>query len=67
MSDSRSVVISGTGLYTPPQAISNEDLVDSFNRFVQAHNLDQGGGGTAPAAVSRQRSRARCTTRLSRG
>ncbi len=51
MSDSRSVVISGTGLYTPPQAISNEDLVDSFNRFVQAHNLDQGGGGTAPAEL----------------
>ena len=33
-----SVAISGTGLYTPPQSISNEELVASFNSFVQLHN-----------------------------
>ncbi len=31
-------VISATGLFTPPHSISNEELVDSFNRFVAAHN-----------------------------
>ncbi|MEM1111774.1 MAG: beta-ketoacyl-ACP synthase III [Pseudomonadota bacterium] len=31
-------VISGTGLYTPPNAISNEELVESFNRHVALHN-----------------------------
>jgi beta-ketodecanoyl-[acyl-carrier-protein] synthase len=33
-----SVTISGTGLYTPPNAISNEELVASFNSFVKLHN-----------------------------
>lgn len=28
------VVISGTGVFTPPNVISNEELVDSFNRYV---------------------------------
>ncbi len=31
-------VISATGLFTPADSISNEELVDSFNRFVAAHN-----------------------------
>lgn len=30
--------ISGTGLYTPPYAISNEELVASFNEYVRRHN-----------------------------
>ena len=29
------VVISGTGLYTPANSISNEELVQSFNAYVQ--------------------------------
>ncbi len=33
-----SVVISGTGLYTPPSAISNEELVTSFNIYVDRFN-----------------------------
>lgn len=33
-------VISATGLYTPPYAITNEELVASFNRFVAQHNAD---------------------------
>ena len=32
------VVISGTGVFTPPHSISNEELVDSFNKFVRKHN-----------------------------
>ena len=31
-------VISATGLFTPTESISNEELVESFNRFVQLHN-----------------------------
>jgi beta-ketodecanoyl-[acyl-carrier-protein] synthase len=31
-------VISATGLYTPPESISNEELVASFNAFVDMHN-----------------------------
>ena len=30
--------ISGTGLFTPPESVSNEDLVVAFNRFVDAEN-----------------------------
>ena len=31
-------VISATGLFTPTETITNEELVDSFNRFVDLHN-----------------------------
>jgi beta-ketodecanoyl-[acyl-carrier-protein] synthase len=34
------VVISGTGLYTPAQSISNQELVESFNTYVAAFNED---------------------------
>lgn len=34
------IVISGTGLYTPPESISNEELVESFNQYVEAHNAE---------------------------
>jgi beta-ketodecanoyl-[acyl-carrier-protein] synthase len=34
------VVISGTGLYTPADSISNEELVESFNAYVQQFNSD---------------------------
>lgn len=32
------VVISGTGLWTPPNSISNEELVESFNAYVRRYN-----------------------------
>lgn len=32
------VVISGTGLYTPPFSISNDELVESFNSYVRSYN-----------------------------
>ena len=34
----KQVVISGTGLYTPSQSISNDELVEAFNAFVSEHN-----------------------------
>lgn len=34
----RSVVISGTGLFTPPHSISNEELVESYNAYVEKFN-----------------------------
>lgn len=33
-----SVVISGTGLFTPSESISNDELVDCFNRYVDQFN-----------------------------
>jgi len=36
----KKVYISGTGLYTPAEVISNEELVDSFNAFVRKHNRE---------------------------
>ena len=35
-----SVVISGTGLFTPEEHITNEELVQSFNDYVAKHNED---------------------------
>lgn len=34
------VVISGTGLMTPTQSISNEELVESLNAFVELYNIE---------------------------
>jgi len=36
----KSVVISGTGLFTPPHAISNDELVTAFNAYVELFNAD---------------------------
>ena len=35
-----SVVISGTGLFTPPNSISNDDLVACFNQYVDNFNSE---------------------------
>ena len=32
------VQISGTGLFTPSESISNSELVDSYNKFVDEYN-----------------------------
>ncbi|MEZ5679925.1 MAG: beta-ketoacyl-ACP synthase III [Erythrobacter sp.] len=42
-------VISATGLFTPEQSISNEELVASFNEFVRRHNA-----ANADAIAARQ-------------
>ena len=34
------VQISGTGLFTPSESISNEELVNSFNKFVDEYNTE---------------------------
>jgi len=34
------IVISGTGLYTPKESISNVELVDAFNAYVELYNAD---------------------------
>ena len=35
-----SAVIAATGLYTPPHAVSNVELVETFNRYVRAFNAE---------------------------
>jgi len=35
---SEKVIISGTGLYVPENTISNEELVESFNQYVDLFN-----------------------------
>jgi beta-ketodecanoyl-[acyl-carrier-protein] synthase len=42
-------VISATGLYTPPESITNEELVASFNAFVERHNAANADGIAAGA------------------
>ena len=46
----KDVVISGSGLYTPPNAISNDQLVESFNAWVQLENKRR----TIEASVSNE-------------
>jgi beta-ketodecanoyl-[acyl-carrier-protein] synthase len=41
------IVISGTGLYTPAESISNEELVDSFNSYVEQYNAEHDAAITA--------------------
>ncbi|MES3025334.1 MAG: beta-ketoacyl-ACP synthase III [Pseudomonadota bacterium] len=36
----KQVVISGTGLFTPSNAISNEELVVAFNAYAELHNAE---------------------------
>ena len=33
-------VISGTGLFTPPESITNDELVDAYNQYVKNFNDD---------------------------
>ncbi len=36
--DNEKIVISGSGLFVPDEAIANQELVDSFNSFVESEN-----------------------------
>ncbi|HWD27214.1 MAG TPA: beta-ketoacyl-ACP synthase III [Rhizomicrobium sp.] len=48
------LAVSGTGLYTPPNSISNEELVSTFNTYVRntnAKNAEAIAAGTAAALV----------------
>jgi beta-ketodecanoyl-[acyl-carrier-protein] synthase len=47
-------VIAATGLYTPPQSVSNAELVETFNAYVEAFNAEHSGAiaaGEIPALV----------------
>jgi beta-ketodecanoyl-[acyl-carrier-protein] synthase len=52
----KSVVISGTGLYTPPVSISNEELAACFNAYAASFNAEHAqaiaAGMTAPLEAS---------------
>jgi beta-ketodecanoyl-[acyl-carrier-protein] synthase len=45
------VAITGTGLYTPAQAISNEELVAAFNQYVDLYN-DQNADAIAEGSLT---------------
>ena len=47
-------VIAATGLYTPPQSVSNAELVESFNTFVERHNARHAAGIDAGAVKALQ-------------
>ena len=34
----KKVLISGTGLFTPEESITNQELIDSFNAYVELFN-----------------------------
>ena len=46
------VQISGTGLFTPQEKISNKELVDSYNKYVDEYNssnsIDINNGSVEP-------------------
>ncbi|MBX3510498.1 MAG: beta-ketoacyl-ACP synthase III [Hyphomonadaceae bacterium] len=48
------VVISATGLYTPPESITNAELVESFNTYVERYNAEHAAdiaAGVLPALL----------------
>ena len=48
----RQVVISGTGLFTPAQSISNEELVVAFNAYAEQFNADNAAAIAAGEVVA---------------
>ena len=52
----KSAVIAATGLYTPPESVSNAELVAAFNAYVEAFNAENAAaiaaGETAPLTPS---------------
>ncbi|PRC92915.1 beta-ketoacyl-ACP synthase III [Solimicrobium silvestre] len=50
------VVISGTGLYTPPFSISNEELIVCFNSYVQQFNTEHAAAIVAGEVVALEES-----------
>ena len=33
------IVISGTGVFTPEESITNEELVEAYNKYAENYNL----------------------------
>ncbi len=52
------IVISGTGLFTPGESISNEELVTSFNAYVDIYNSEHGDAIAAGELAALQHSSA---------
>ncbi len=50
------IVISGTGVYTPPHVISNEELVASFNSYVDQFNHNNRDGIASGSIVPKEHS-----------
>ena len=46
------IVISGTGLYTPKESISNAELVTAFNTYVDGFNRDNADAISAGEAAA---------------
>jgi beta-ketodecanoyl-[acyl-carrier-protein] synthase len=46
------IVLSGTGLYAPPDVISNDELVAAFNAWVDLENARNAGTGATPLEKS---------------
>ena len=38
--DMQDIYISGTGIWTPPNKVSNQELVESFNNYVELYNAE---------------------------
>lgn len=51
-----SIVISGSGLYTPPFAVSNEALVAAFNQYVDLYNEENASAIDAGQLPAKQHS-----------
>ena len=45
------VVISGTGLFTPPNSISNDELVTAYNAYVELYNQEHAAAIAAEAVA----------------
>lgn len=54
----KSITISGTGLYTPPESISNQELVAAFNAHVRGFNAAHAAAIEAGEVEARQESSA---------
>ena len=52
------IVISGTGLFTPAESISNEELVTSFNAYADNFNAEQAEQIAAGTVTAMQQSSA---------
>jgi len=50
------LAVSGTGVYTPPHSISNEELVASFNEYVRRYNAAHADAASAGKIVPLQES-----------
>lgn len=58
MSSEINITIAGTGLYTPAESVSNDELATAFNEYVRNHNRDNAKGIAAGSIEAQQESSA---------